>query len=136
MAYNNYFPNNYYPQFYGNQQVPQNAPQVAQAPQQTSSGNLIWVQGEAAAKAYPVVAGQSVFLMDSEESVFYIKATDQSGMPQPLRIFDYKERTTAQNSPVSAPKASNEYVSRKEFEAFREDVRKEISGIRVEEGEG
>ncbi len=136
MAYNNYFPNNYYPQFYGNQQVPQNAPQVAQAPQQTSSGNLIWVQGEAAAKAYPVVAGQSVFLMDSEESVFYIKATDQSGMPQPLRIFDYKERTTAQNSPVSAPKASNEYVSRKEFEAFRDDVRKEISGIRVEEGEG
>lgn len=136
MAYNNYFPNNYYPQFYGNQQVPQNSPQVAQAPQQTSSGNLIWVQGEAAAKAYPVVAGQSVFLMDSEESVFYIKATDQSGMPQPLRIFDYKERTTAQNSPVSSPKASNEYVSRKEFEAFREDVRKEISGIRVEEGEG
>lgn len=136
MAYNNYFPNNYYPQFYGNQQVPQNAPQVAQAPQQTSSGNLIWVQGEAAAKAYPVVAGQSVFLMDSEESVFYIKATDQSGMPQPLRIFDYKERTTAQNSPVSAPKASNEYVSRKEFEAFRDDVRKEISGIRAEEGEG
>lgn len=136
MAYNNYFPNNYYPQFYGNQQVPQNAPQVAQAPQQTSSGNLIWVQGEAAAKAYPVVAGQSVFLMDSEESVFYIKATDQSGMPQPLRIFDYKERTTSQNSPVSAPKASNEYVSRKEFEAFRDDVRKEISGIRLEEGEG
>lgn len=136
MAYNTYFPQQYYPQFYGNQQVPQNAPQVAQAPQQTSSGNLIWVQGEAAAKAYPVVAGQSVFLMDSEESVFYIKATDQSGMPQPLRIFDYKERTTAQNSPVSASKTSNEYVSRKEFEAFRDDVRKEISGIRVEEGEG
>ena len=136
MAYNTYFPQQYYPQFYGNQQVPQNAPQVAHAPQQTSSGNLIWVQGEAAAKAYPVVAGQSVFLMDSEESVFYIKATDQSGMPQPLRIFDYKERTTVQNSPVSAPKASNEYVSRKEFEAFRDDVRKEISGIRVEEGEG
>lgn len=136
MAYNNYFPQQYYPQFYGSQQMQQNTPQVAQAPQQTSSGNLIWVQGEAAAKAYPVVAGQSVFLMDSEESVFYIKATDQSGMPQPLRIFDYKERTTAQNSPVSAPKASNEYVSRKEFEAFRDDVRKEISGIRVEEGEG
>lgn len=136
MAYNNYFPQQYYPQYYGNQQMQQNTPQVAQAPQQTSSGNLIWVQGEAAAKAYPVVAGQSVFLMDSEESVFYIKATDQSGMPQPLRIFDYKERTTAQNSPVSAPKASNEYVSRKEFEAFRDDVRKEISGIRVEEGEG
>jgi hypothetical protein len=45
------------------------------------------------AKAYPVTAGNSVLLMDSEESVFYIKTTDQSGMPQPLRVYDYKERT-------------------------------------------
>ena len=66
----------------------------------------------------------------------YIKSTDQSGMPQPLRIFDYKERTQAHNAPVSPSKPSEEYVSRKEFEAFRDDVRKEISGIREEEGVG
>lgn len=137
MAYNNYFPNNYYPQYYGNQQMPQNQPQMPSNAQQTTSGNLIWVQGESAAKAYPVAAGQSVHLMDSEDSVFYIKSTDQSGMPQPLRIFDYKERTQAHNSPVAASKASDDYVSRKEFEAFREDVRKELHGMKAEgEGEG
>ena len=53
---------------------------------------IIWVQGMEGAKAYPVASGNSVLLMDSEESVFYIKSTDQSGMPQPLRIFEYKEK--------------------------------------------
>lgn len=67
----------------------------------------------------------------------YIKSTDQSGMPQPLRVFEYKERTGHQNASVIASKPSEEYVSRKEFEAFREAVRKEIKGIRPEEeGEG
>lgn len=137
MAYNNYFPQSYYPQYYGNQNMPVNASQMAQNAQQGATGNLIWVQGEAAAKAYPVASGQSVHLMDSEDSVFYIKSTDQSGMPQPLRIFEYKERTTHQNGSTIASKPSEEYVSRKEFEAFREDVRKEIKGIHVaEEGEG
>ena len=137
MAYNTYFPN-YYPQYYGNQQIPQNAPQSVQAPQQTQSNGILWVQGESAAKSYPVAAGQSVQLMDTEDSIFYIKTVDQSGMPQPLRVFEYKERTqTAHSSPVSSSKTSDEYVSRKEFEAFREDVRKEFKGIHIEEeGEG
>ena len=137
MAYNTYFPN-YYPQYYGNQQIPQNAPQSVQAPQQTQSNGILWVQGESAAKSYPVAAGQSVQLMDTEDSLFYIKTVDQSGMPQPLRVFEYKERTqTAHSSPVSSSKTSDEYVSRKEFEAFREDVRKEFKGIHIEEeGEG
>ena len=53
--------------------------------------DIIWVQGLAGAKAYPVAAGRSAQLMDSEDSLFYIKTTDASGMPQPLRIFKYEE---------------------------------------------
>ena len=137
MAYNNYFPNSYYPNYYGNQQMPQNDPQMPSNAQAASGNGIIWVQGEASAKAYPVASGQSVLLMDSEDSIMYIKSTDQSGMPQPLRIFEYKERTGHQNASVIASKPSEEYVSRKEFEAFREAVRKEIKGIRPEEeGEG
>lgn len=133
MAYNYYFPQ----QYYGNQQMPLQASQMASNAQQGQSANLIWVQGENAAKAYPVASGQSVLLMDSEDSIMYIKSTDQSGMPQPLRIFEYKEKTQGNNSPVAASKPSEEYVSRKEFEAFRSDVMKEIQGIRTEEeGEG
>ena len=141
MAYNNYFPQSYYPLYYGNQGIGQNQPQIAQNTQQAQSGNFIWVQGEAAAKAYPVASGQSVLLMDSEDSVMYIKSTDQSGMPQPLRIFEYKERTTNHSEPAVVKGSPNdEFVSRKEFEEFREDVKRSIKGIRKphieEEGEG
>lgn len=81
-----------------------------QQPRQQScqqQNGLIWVQGEEAAKAYMVAAGNSVLLMDSEKHAFYIKSTDQSGMPMPLRIFDYTERTE---------KKPAEYVTREEFD--------------------
>lgn len=137
MAYNNYFPQGYYPNYYGNQQMPPQGSQMASNAQQTSGAGIIWVQGENAAKAYPVASGQSVLLMDSEDSVMYIKSTDQSGMPQPLRVFEYKEKTGHQNASVIASKPSEDYVSRKEFEAFREAIRREIKGIKTEEeGEG
>lgn len=137
MAYNTYFPQSYYPNYYNNQQMPPQQPQMASNAQQASGNGIIWVQGENAAKAYPVASGQSVLLMDSEDSVMYIKSTDQSGMPQPLRIFEYKERTGHQNASGMASKPSEDYVSRKEFEAFREAVRREIKGIKTEEeGEG
>ena len=123
MAYNNYFP-----QFYPSAQ-PQFMPQMQNTnnqPQQPTN-NLIWVQGENSAKSYPVSAGQSVLLMDSENPVMYIKSTDQSGMPLPLRIFDYKERTqerTERPQTVSEPKV--EYISRNEFDEFRDEIRAEI----------
>ena len=138
MAYN-YYPNYFQtsPFFPNNAQMPQNSPQMAQNASPASNSGIIWVQGENAAKAYPVASGQSVLLMDSEDSVMYIKSTDQSGMPQPLRIFEYKERTSGQNASAIASKPSDEYVSRKEFEAFRDDVRREIQDIsHTEEGEG
>lgn len=136
MAYGSYYPQTYLPQYYGTQQMAQNASQMAQAAQTPATG-ILWVQGEAAAKAYPVAAGQSVQLMDSEESVFYIKSTDTSGMPQPLRVFDYTERNNAHNSRLTESKQSNDYVSRKEFEALRDEFRRELRGIKIEgEGEG
>lgn len=93
---NSYYPTNY--QNYG-VQMPQN------------SGGIVWVQGLEGAKAYPVGAGNNVLLMDSESSVFYIKSTDQSGMPMPLRVFDYTERNT---HTTQVP--DNDYVTREEFE--------------------
>ena len=90
---------------------------TAQTAQATPS--IIWVQGEEGAKAYMVAAGNSVLLMDSENSTFYIKATDSSGMPQLLRIFDYTERTAAQKQPTQAAKAqAGEFVTRAEFDAL------------------
>ena len=95
--YNNGFPATY-PQMYSQypysqiQQPTINPLPTTQNPQNSS---ISWVQGEAGAKAYPVAAGNTVMLLDSEDSVFYLKSTDVSGMPQPLRIFEFKERTGA-----------------------------------------
>lgn len=92
-------------------------PQQMQQPSQQAAP-IIWVQGEEAAKSYLCAPGNSVLLMDSEKSSFYIKTVDASGMPQPLRIFDYTERT-AQKQPEKEPEQqSNNYVTRAEFDAL------------------
>lgn len=92
--------------------------QPSAAPAQQNNSGVIWVQGEEGAKAYMVAAGNSVMLLDSENTTFYIKSTDQSGMPMPLRIFDYTERTQAsrQTLPMQAVQ-QEEYITRAEFEA-------------------
>lgn len=103
----------YYPQSYPQAYQPtfqqQNYPQAMPQPQQNNG--IVWVQGLEGAKAYPVAAGASVMLMDSEESVFYIKTTDQSGMPSPLRVFDYTERKDDQHKVDTSA-----FITREEFE--------------------
>ena len=95
--------------------------QPMQQPAQ-SNQSLIYVQGESAAKSWMVGAGQSVLLMDSENPVFYTKSADASGIPLPLRVFDYTERTqnTSQNVlqvPNSAQiNLDGKYVTRAEYD--------------------
>ena len=103
MAYNNAFPVGYQPMYPQYSYVPQQqvVPQPQPAVQQNDNG-ILWVQGEAGAKSWAVAPGKSVMLMDSESNTFYIKSSDNSGMPMPLRIFDYKERTTQQTQPQVA----------------------------------
>lgn len=111
MAYlNNYFPIGYQPY-----QIYQSQPQ----PQQQQNQGIIWCQGEGAARSYAVGAGQSVMLMDSEANKFYIKSADQSGMPLPLRIFDYTEQIQqvhAEPQAQTKSQSSVEYITREEFE--------------------
>ena len=94
-----------YPYLYGAQPQPQ-------------QNNIIWVSGEAGAKAYAVAAGQSVVLMDSERDVFYIKTSDASGMPMPLRVFDFKERVAVAKNATTA----GDYITREEFEKRLQEV--------------
>jgi hypothetical protein len=104
----NFIPNYYqstYPNYFQSQQQPQ------------TSSNIIWIQGENAAKSYPVVPGNSVLLMDSEQQVFYIKTVDASGLPQPLRVFPYSEKVDVAKNATTAPiERQQDYVTRDEFE--------------------
>lgn len=103
-------------------QLPQMQQEVQ--PPQTNQ-TWAYVQGEAAAKSWMVGARQSVLLMDSENPVFYIKSADASGIPLPLQIFDYKERT--HNTPQGVPQSpqneqinlDDKYVTRKEYDALQ-----------------
>lgn len=101
--FGNYY-NPYQPQIAYPQPMPDNLAQLRQ-PQQS----ITWVQGEGGAKAYPVGAGNSVLLMDSDGSSFYLKSADASGMPT-LRVFDYVERTA--KPPVSGSDGFKELADR------------------------
>jgi len=92
--------------------------QPQQAQQQGMNGNIVWVQGEAGARSIQPNPGQTVLLMDSEQQVFYIKTADSSGMPQPLRTFDYSEKTgiTKNVTTAQVPEKQPDYVTREEFE--------------------
>lgn len=84
----------------------------------TDSG-FIWVQGEAAARGYLVANGSRVLLLDADSDTFYIKEVGQDGRPFPLRIYDYKERTSGPKASIAATQATGgEYVTRKEFDAL------------------
>lgn len=108
--------------YYRQQQQTQPQMQSPAQPQTapTDNNGLIWVQGEAGAKSYPVAPGKTVMLMDSESNVFYLKTVDASGMPLPLRAFDYNERTGATVQNQSAGDAQgfdpNNFITRKEFD--------------------
>ena len=110
--YNPYFPAGYNPY----QPAMQQFQQVMQPQQQ--NGGLTWVQGIEGAKSHFVSPGQSALLMDSESNSFFIKSADTSGMPLPLRIFDYKERTVQQapQQPTAAVIDTSSYITREEFE--------------------
>lgn len=81
-------------------------------PYNSYNQGIVWVQGENGAKSYMTAPNQSVLLMDSEAPVFYIKTTDQAGMPSPLRVFDYKEREGKKN----------DYITREEFDKLIEKL--------------
>ena len=130
--FNNPYMPSYMPQYPTQQYTPPQPPtMMPQTPQPQQAGDSIkWVQGEEGAKAYLVAAGDSALLMDSERYTFYIKSTDPSGIPLPLRIFDYTERTQAvRTAPTAAQQPEAGAVTRAEFDALRaklDDLRAQL----------
>ena len=117
MAYNYYTP--YQNQYVSQMQMPQ---VVNQPPQQQANQNgLIWVQGEAGAKGYMVAPNATVMLMDSETQRFYLKSSDASGMPLPLRVFEYTETTKSGNAAPAVDLST--YATRAELEAVRDEIK-------------
>lgn len=109
MAYN-YYPVNY--------QIPQYYPQSMPAVQ--NNGGVIWIQGEAAAKSYPVAPNCTVQLWDSESQTIYVKSADASGMPT-MKTLDYVFRD-AQKPQNASFAVHTDNVTPDEFKALQSRV--------------
>ena len=119
------YPNGYYN--YNVAQQPQSNFNTLDANQAFSG--IFTVNGEYAARNFPIARGVRVLLMDTQNDVFYVKSADLNGMVNSFRTFDYVERTdvSMQNSSDSdtAPadkKASDDepaasYVTKKDLTA-------------------
>ena len=121
--YMNYMPN-----------YPQQALQTMQSQVYStapSSNGINWVSGESGAKSWIVGRGESVLLMDSENQCFYLKSADASGMPLPLRTFDYTERThnAPQGSQTAFNQSNDNFITRTEFDDLKakyEELEKQL----------
>ena len=103
MAYNG-FPATYQPMFYQPQYQPQFQQQTPTQPAPAQQ-NIIWVQGEAAARGYLMAPNTTLPLWDSESNTIFLKTTDAAGMPS-MKVLDYTIRdTTPANAPVAASAA-------------------------------
>ena len=124
--YNNGFPTSYQPVFYQQpyQPMPQNQPQ-----QQNQQSSIIWVSGEAGAKAYLVAPNTTVQLWDSEKQTIYLKSADASGMPS-MKTLDYTIREMPQpQAPISQ---QNDYAMKSDVEALAGQItalRAELDGL-------
>lgn len=134
MAYNNGFPMNY-PQY--PQQYPQQYQQPIPTPQpqinQNQNNPIIWVSGEAGAKAFLVAPNTTVQLWDSENPVIFLKSADASGMPS-MKILDYtiREGEKQQNTPLKND--TNNYATKEELNAFRTEILQTIEKVKGDLG--
>lgn len=86
--------------------------------QQPSS--IIWVSGEAGAKAYLVAPNSSVQLWDSESQTIYLKSADASGMPS-MRVLDYTFRET-QRPQIESLESKTYYATIEDIKSLNERI--------------
>ena len=126
--YNSYYPMSYQPIYQQSAYQPQQMMPVQNQVQvpHSSQGGVNWVQGEAGARSWLTTPNTTALLMDSETDRFYLKSTDVSGMPLPLRVFEYREITASnasKNDLANEPKTISEYATKRELEAFKTEIR-------------
>lgn len=100
-----------------NQGVAQGFNAVYNQTYQNQNNNIIFVQGEVGAKSFQLQPNQSVMLLDNDDSKFYIKTTDSTGMST-LKAYRFEEIK-------EEPKVSdenNKYVTKEEFNSFKSSI--------------
>ena len=115
------FEQQYNQQFNNQQEFNQN--QQPPSPPNNSNNGITWVQGYEGAKSYLLPHNSSAILMDSEDSIFYIKTTDNVGMPT-TRAFEFREIQIKPKNQSQVNFDANSLVPRDEFDLLKDKVEK------------
>lgn len=126
--------NNQYGQQVSNQYYqnsPYNGIQNGQPSTPPSTG-VIWVQGEAGAKAYQVTTPNLVVpLFDTENQTIYLKYLDQQGRPQ-YEILDYVNRNAPSPQPPTQEVAvieTGNFVTQEQFADFSNQMTQQFAEL-------
>lgn len=95
-----------------------NNPYVQQPlmPTYTNGGNLFFVGSEEEAKNWIVNPSQTVYLLDRNNSMLYIKSVEKNGMVQPLEMF-------ALSMPEEKQPEVIEYATKKDIEDLKVKIK-------------
>ena len=148
-AYNTYPTNSYQQQY--SQAVMQN-PYAGQnnssyTAQQQPIG-IVWVDGEVGAKAYQLPAGWPVNapmpLWDTNDTIIYLKSTNQMGMPNPIQKIHYTMEEQPRLSAAMSGQAAlpsgdtapdmSQYVRKDELEQMKEELKAAITSVGNDKG--
>lgn len=101
-------------------QAPTQAQSQQQSPAQTKNVNWIIVNGIQGAKALQVPANATYWLMDSGESAFYVKETDEFGTLKTFKGYRFTEIPEQELNGMPEPQIDmSKYVSKAEFDDLK-----------------
>lgn len=80
------------------------------SPMGTNNTNIVWAMGMESAKAYPVLPGKTMLMMDSEGPHFFIKTVDNNGYAT------MKSYTFQEDVPAVSNQSAAEFVTKEHFE--------------------
>ena len=130
MAYGNYFPVSYQPNYFGNQNpyaYQQVQPQQqAQPVQRIQQSGFVLVQSEQEARSYPVAPGNSITFKDETAPFCYVKTMGFNQLDRPIfekyRLVKEEEAQTASESPQTkdneAHGKESTYASKNDLDAI------------------
>ena len=148
---NYYNPYNFFPATYPQQYSTAMNPQLNTTPaQQGYSGtpamkSMEWVEGEVGAKAFQMPQGwpanQPIPLWDSTDTVIYLKSWSQMGIPNPMQKLKYEmpqsqNQQMLQSGNMSGTNNMAEYITKEDFETFKNEVREAMKNQNGENNRG
>lgn len=97
-------------------------------PQPRNQG-ITWVNGEEAARSYPIPYNSTVMLMDQETPVLYVKTVDSMGRIVDFEIYDLINRSPKKEDVLNFN--TEEFVKKDDLQKMMEGINKRFDELSV-----